>query len=150
MMRRIRDYNEDDILNQSPARLGLKILGVVLAIMFLLGGTAFVINWIKTGVDVVSPENVKAQWQFAYDYSESLEGIAQNYCTAKQAEADAVTQDERLQRSSQRIAHEQNYNRVAAEYNGRLRDAFRAGLVKPPDVPDQAPLLRETASKYGC
>lgn len=150
MPRQFRDYNEDYIGSQTPARFGWKVLGagVAVTVVLLLVGLGF--GWFKPGVDIVSPDNVKSQWQFAYDTEAQLDAIALQWCTAQKAETASVTTDERLQRSSQRIAVEQNYARVAASYNGRLADAFRAKWVKPSDVPDQAPLLTAAVDRIGC
>lgn len=93
---------------------------------------------------------VTAQWQFAYDYEASLGASASNWCTALADEQSARSEDVRVQLSLQRRAIEQNYNRIKAEYDGRLRDAFRAKLVKPPDVPNQAPTLEEKVAQLGC
>jgi hypothetical protein len=41
------------------------------------------------------------------------------------------------------MAREENYARIASDYNGRMRDAFRARLVAPPDVRERAPALPE-------
>ena len=148
MARRIGDYNGDYLLNQRPGRFGLKLVGIGIVVVLVLCGAGFLVRWLMVPAKVFSPENVQAQWQFAYDYTESMNGIARQWCTASAAEQAATVSEEKLQRSSQRIAIEQNYARVAAEYDGRVRDAFRAGLVKPPDVPDRAPVLTQVTNKY--
>lgn len=152
MGRQLRDYDEGYIGSQTPAKLGWKILGVVLAVLFVLGVVGFGIRWINAGAAIVSPENVKSQWQFVYDQDAALKAIASQWCTAQKAEDASLTNDERLQRGSQRIAIEQNYDRNKAIYDGRLRDAFRAKWVRPPDmdIPDQAPNLQQTVAKLNC
>lgn len=151
MGRRIRDYDEDYVLNQRPARLGWKILGVVVAVALVLGCVGFAFRWLNAGAEVVSPQNVKAQWQFAYDYDEALAGAARQWCTIRQAEVQAPEgSDAQVQRASQRIAVEQLYARNKAEYDARLRDAFRAKWVKPSDVPVRAPALEEKLQEVGC
>lgn len=146
-MKRFGEYNEADTTNwfkrQTPVGLLLKIIGGILCLSLLFGVIGFAADWFNTGAKVVSPENVKKQWQFAYDYDASLTAISQQWCTAKSAENAETNSDYKSQRITQRIAVENNYARVAAEYNGRLKDAFRAKLVKPSDVPDQAPPLAE-------
>ncbi len=120
--------------------------GIVL-LSLLLGGIGFAAGWFREGARVVGVENVKAQWQFAYDYNESLGAIATNYCAAKQAESEQTDPSIRVQFTSQVLAHSANYSRVASEYNGRLDDAFRAKLVAPPDVPRQAPSLTDKVAE---
>lgn len=149
-MRRISEYDETYLRNQKPAWLWLKILAAAVFVAVTVGATAWACGWVKTGAEVVGPTNVKEQWRFAYDYTESLNGIAGNWCTAKQVEDSTTDSAAKDQRVSQRIAHEQNYRRVQNEYDARLADAFRAKLVKPADVPNRAPTLQETVAALGC
>lgn len=100
-------------------------------------------RWATTPAQVFSPENVRAQWQFAYDYQASLEASARNVCLFEAQVASAPTAEDRSARDSQLLATQNNYNRIAAEYNGRLADAFRAKLVRPSDVPETAPTLTQ-------
>lgn len=150
MRRRLSEYDETWLARQTPAGLALKVVGALLALGVLLTVAGFGFGWFRTATNVIGPDNVRAQWQFAYDYSESLNAIGGQWCTAKAAENAAVGPDERLQRSSQRIAIEQNYDRVKATYDARLADAFRAKLVKPADVPERAPTLQQTVAVLGC
>ena len=80
----------------------------------------------------------------------NLQAIGGQWCTASKAEAAEVNPEFKPQRTSQRIAIEQNYDRVKGVYDGRLADAFRAKLVKPSDVPDRAPTLQQTVAALGC
>ena len=152
-MRTIGQYDEDYLRRQKPAYLWLKVL---LAFVFgagSVGVTAWACGWVRTGAHVVSAENVKAQWQFAYDYEEDLRSAASQWCTVKKAEDTAAKAGDSNvlgQRQSQRIALEQNYARIKADYDARLRDAFRAKLVKPGDVPSRAPELTEKLDEIAC
>jgi len=148
--RQLGDYNEDYFLKQTPGKMWLKLLGVAIVVALSVGGVAFACNWVNAGAQVISPQNVKAQWQFAYDYDEALRGVAQNWCAIRMAESEATDPDVRAQRTSQRLAVEMLYATRKAEYDAQLRDAFRARLVKPADVPDRAPTLRETLDAVGC
>lgn len=140
-MKRIKDYKEDDFTSQTPLGLGLKITGLVIALVLFFGVIGFAFSWFSTAAKVVSPANVTAQWRFAYDYDTSLEQIATQWCTLKKAEDAETNPDYKVQRVSQRLATETLYASVSATYNGRLADAFRAKLVAPPDVPRTAPVL---------
>ena len=130
-------------MNSKPPLLtgcGLAIiipLGLV-AIAMLLLVTSFVAGWCAVPFKVFSADNVQEQWEFAYTYDESLSAIARQACSVKKLEAEA-TGSEATQRRTQLLAIEQNYARVASEYNARLRNAFKAKLVRPPDVPEVAP-----------
>lgn len=144
-MKHIGDYNRDDasswFARQTILGLAAKIGGALLTLALIFGAIGFVRNWIHEGVKVISPANVTEQWRFAYDYDASLEAIAQQWCSAKRVENAETNPDYKVQRVTQRIAIENNYNAVSAKYNGRLADAFRAKLVAPSDVPRVAPLL---------
>ena len=153
MPRRMEDYNEGWFSRQTPLGLFLKVVGALIVVAMVCGGVSWVAGWVGTGAKVVSAENVKAQWQFAYDYNESLRGIANNWCTLRKQELQAGKAGDRdtmNQRGSQRIAVEQNYERTKSEYDGRLADAFRAKWVKPGDVPNKAPTLEEKLTEIGC
>lgn len=109
--------------------------GLCYSLLFLAG-------WLGTATDVISPDNVREQWQFAYDMQESLMSGARLVCTAQVSYDRAQTDAERQQRETQLLARIDLYNQNAARYNARMQDAFRAKLVKPDDVRDRAlPLL---------
>lgn len=110
-----------------------------------LAGWAF--GWFAEPLRITSPENVREQWQFAYQYEESLNAAAQQVCIAEKAVTSSESANERTQRKSQLLAYETNYTRIQAEYNARLRNAFEAKLVKPADVPDRAPTLEEAKQR---
>jgi hypothetical protein len=61
-----------------------------------------------------------------------------------------VTLDERTQRVTQEIAQEQNFARIAANYNAAMRNAFAAKYVRPSDLPAEAPPLSEALHAAGC
>lgn len=138
--------------SESGPSTGEAVAGCGCAILLVIAviAGAFALGWLNGLLHIGSFENVSAQWQFAYDYDEKLQAIARQDCTAKAAEAAETDPNLKSQRTSQRIAIENNYDRVASEYNARLRDAFRAKLVRPPDVPDHAPTLGDALRKIGC
>ncbi|MCA9340676.1 MAG: hypothetical protein KDA17_07200 [Candidatus Saccharibacteria bacterium] len=151
-MKRIGEYNEEDSINwlkrQTPVGLFLKAVGVVLGLVTFFGAIGFAAGWFKTTTDVVSPENVTEQWRFAYEFDESLDATARQWCSAKQVEVNETNDEVRSQRVTQRVAIEQNYARIAADYDARLRNAFEAKLVAPPDVPDEAPALTDKTGAF--
>lgn len=154
-MRQLQDYDEEQVTSwigrQTPLSFFLKVVLVPVVVLSLcLTGGHFAFGWFNTGVQVISPENVKAQWQFAYDYDAALKAIANNWCTLKKAEDAETNPDYKTQRVSQRLAVETQYRTKQAEFDGRLRDAFRAKLVAPPDVPHQAPSLETQVAATGC
>lgn len=152
-MRTIQQHDENWFSRQTPLGLFLKVVGALIVVSLVCGGVGWVGGWFKTGAQVVSAENVKAQWQFAYDYNESLRATAANWCSIRKAEVQAGKTGDRdamNQRSSQRLATETLFDKNKAEYDGRLADAFRAKLVRPRDVPAKAPTLQEKLTEIGC
>jgi hypothetical protein len=117
----------------------LSIAGLIIAIYAFAWG----LGWATMPFEKTSVENVQAQWAFAYSYQESLKSEARQVCTAEKALAGATEHDEKMQRESQLEVLEQNYARIEAEYDAKLRNAFEAKYVKPSDVPHIAPTLVE-------
>lgn len=121
----------------------VKVAGVVAGLCILALVVLWILGWVAVPFQVTSPENVRKQWTFAYQYEESLKASAAQYCSARSAVETATGESEKVQRRSQMLAIEQNYARIQAEYDARLRNAFEAHLVKPSDVPLRAPALIE-------
>jgi hypothetical protein len=124
----------------------LRVVGYIaaaLAIALALLLISFACGWINAGREIVSPKNVKAQYGLAYDDYEAMGALARQACRV-----DAVIQEEkdpavRSQRLTQRVAIENRYDTVAAEYEARIEDLFRAKVVRPRDLPAEAPTLEE-------
>jgi hypothetical protein len=95
-------------------------------------------------------ENVRAQFADGYRNFESMKASASNVCSAKRALDAASTPEERAQRNTQLAAQEQNYNRIAAQYDAAMQNVFAGKLVAPGDLPDKAPTLPEALSTAGC
>jgi len=128
------------------------IMGCVAALTglaLIVTGIGFFAGWFQAGVEVVSPANVKEQWAFAYSYDRSLSALAGTWCSAKTAEAAETDPDYRSQRITQRLAYENQYRSVEAQYDAALANAFKAKLVKPSDVPTVAPTLDQKVQKLG-
>lgn len=140
-------FNPDDLPRPSRAAfswavgwcilflVGLCLLGTVASALGWFG------NWAAQPARIYSVENVREQWRFAYEGIESLEATARQACKFEAALSAATTDAERVQRQTQLLAVETNYDRIASDYNQRLRNALEGGLVRPPDVPERAPDL---------
>lgn len=100
-------------------------------------------SWLSVPGQVTSVQNVREQWQFAYDYEASLKAGARQVCDAQRAVERAEGEPERIARRDHMFAYQVNYQRIKAEYDAALANAFEARFVKPPDVPDRAPSLEE-------
>lgn len=121
-----------------------KILGYIVGIILGIMLVSWAVGWIGTPLQVTSVDNVRKQFAFAYQYEESLNAATRQYCTARDARDRTEPNSEvRNQRETQMIAIEQNYARIAGEYDAKLRNAFDAKYVAPADVPKRAPTLNE-------
>jgi len=129
------------------ARWYLWLLGLVVAAVVIAGIVGWVGSWAAVPAQVASAENVQKQWAFAYQYDESLQAAARQVCSAEKAVTESSSEAERTQRRSQALAFEQNYFRIEAEFNAKLRNAFEAKYVAPSDVPKRAPTLAEMKAK---
>lgn len=139
-----RDIRPDKRTTGFTLHWTLWVLGIGLLLSAILGAIGFAAGWISLPAKVFGVENVREQWRFAYEYNESLSAIQGQFCTAQRAVAESVDDAERSQRTTQRIAIENNYNRVQAQYDAKLKNAFEAKLVRPGDVPEKAPDLNRS------
>lgn len=117
------------------------LLLVLIGTLFTIGG--FVFHWFGTAAHVISPENVKQQYALAFQDYNSLKATAVNVCGVVSAEKLLTPgSDAWNQRESQRLAYEQNYARIKAQYEARMSDIFQAKKVKPAELPFTAPTLQ--------
>lgn len=123
----------------------VSLLGIAL-ILVVFG---FFAGWFRAGVEVISPENVKAQYQFGYSYDRGMVALAGTWCSAKQAETTETNPDYKAQRASQTLAYGNQYRSVEAQYDAAMANAFQAKHVKPADLPLVAPTLPERVASLG-
>ena len=108
-----RDYN-DSYPAREDARFGMSWLLFGAAAVVVLTILGFALGWITLPFQVASVENVREQWRFAYDYSESLKASALQVCAAEKTLAESTSDNEKAQRRSQLLAIQQNYSRIEA------------------------------------
>src|SRR5258708_1556377 len=118
-----------------------QILLTSIAAIIVISLLGWGLSWILTPLRVTSVQHVEHEWDFAYTRIEALKSTAVMVCDAEKAYNNATDENTRTQRQTQLIALENNYNRQVAEYNQEMDNAFKAGLVKPADVPRDAPTL---------
>lgn len=121
--------------------VGVMLLSAVFAVLGLVGG------WFNAGVNIVSPQHVAQEWQFAYDFEKSLDALGRQHCIAVQAAAAETDPQAKTQRTTQAIQIAELYQQREAQFDSELADAFRARLVAPPDVPHTAPTIAETEAR---
>lgn len=115
---------------------------LVLAIIALL--MSWVFGWISLVPDKTSRENVEAQWGWAYGAITDLEAAGEQVCSVEVTlRNEDLSAAERTTYRATLLTYEQNYSRLAGDYNEKVRNAFEAGIIRPNDVPDRAPTLTE-------
>lgn len=119
----------------------MKTIGIIALVGIALLLAAWGLGWVAVPGQVAGAGNVRVQYAEAYKANESLKAISANVCSARALVAASTSDSERTQRQTQAIAQEQNYQRVAAQYNARMADAFQAKYVAPADLPKTAPEL---------
>lgn len=129
-------------------RWGCGIIAVLVLLSAIGAFTNYIGLWGQAAVTVISPENVKAQFQAAYDDINALNAVGQNICTLAKARDAEPNADLKSQRESQVLAQEQNFQRIQNHYNAYIHDAFRAKYVRPRDLPDPAPTEQSVTSQY--
>ena len=122
-----------------------RVVGGFIALVAAILIVTVIVGWMSTGAGLISADNVAKQWAFAYQYEESLKSEALQICNAEKALAASTNVAEQTQRRSQVLAMKNNYHRIAQEFDARLRNAFEAKLVAPPDVVREAPSLSDMA-----
>jgi hypothetical protein len=128
----------------------LASIGTILVLGLVFGVLGFVLGWYRADTDVVSPQNVKAQYQDAYTNFEALKATAGDVCSALAAIDAETDPDARSQRVSEELAYEQNYRRIAADYDAAYDNVFQAEHVGPADLPHTAPGLDAELTTVGC
>lgn len=146
-MKTMNQYTEDSMTSwfgrQTPLGLFLKFVALLIALSIFFGVIGFFSGWFSEGKRIISPDNVKEQYAQIYQDYESLQATAGNVCGLEDALESATSDEVREQRQSQLLASEQNYRRIAAEYDARWSNVFEAKVVGPRDTPTEAPDLEE-------
>jgi len=123
--------------------------GVLLAAAIIIPILGLGFGWFNSTLQVVSPQNVREQYSTAYGDWEGMKGTANNVCAFRTVVAEAPA-DVRDQRITALIAYQQNYTRLAADYDAAYDNAFRAKHVGPTDIPNKAPSLADMLQQLGC
>jgi hypothetical protein len=148
--KKLSEYDENYFSNLTVGGILLRFVFGAVALVLIFGLIALGLGWFKAGSDIISPKNVKNQYEFAYSYNETLKGIAQNVCNAEQAVKDETDPAAKTERRSQLLAQQSLYQTREREYDAALENAFKAKYVKPGDVPNRAPTLAEEKTAVGC
>lgn len=123
-----------------------------LLMLLAIGGLllSFAFGWLGAAKQVVSPANVRAQYATAYSRYEALKATTCNVAALSAQVATTTDAGVKAQLSSQETALQQNYTRIAADYDAAYDNAFAAKHVGPSDLPRVAPTLSESLATASC
>lgn len=128
----------------------LKWVLVLVVIGLIIGVIGFVGGWFNAGKQIISPANVKAQYAGAYSRWEALKATTCNVKGEQTLVDNATDPTIKVQYQQQLSAYQQNYVRVAADYDAAYDNAFQAKHVGPSDIPRVAPTLSESLATAAC
>lgn len=117
-------------------KVGVAALTIVAVVVLTVVG--FAMKWGQTAVDVVSPANVKAQHSAVISGWESLQASARNACSVGSVQTD---ENSPTFVENPVVAYEATYRSAVVDYNQRMENVFKAGIVAPAGYPDRVPNL---------
>lgn len=123
---------------------------LVAVVVVVIGVLAFACSWAGAGAKVISPANVTKQYAQAYSRWEALKATTCNVAGEQKLVDNATDPTIKVQYQQQLSAYQQNYVRVAADYDAAYDNAFAAKHVGPSDIPKQAPTLSQALETAAC
>jgi hypothetical protein len=115
----------------------LLALGLVIVVLAIIG---FASGWGRTAVQVVSPENVKAQHELVIGHYNDLRAAADNLCTVQEAAAVEKSDRSPVLVESATLAYEATFRNIRADYNAAVENLFKAKIVMPAGYPTSTEL----------
>lgn len=117
--------------------MGKKLVatGIAVAASIALTGCGFIGSWAQTGVDVISPENVKAQHETVIGKYNAMLTTADNACTVQEAGEAPGTNRSATLVESPTLAYEATFRNARTGYNNAVDNLFKAKIVAPPGYP---------------
>lgn len=139
-------YNDVPRPDRQLFGISLQWILFIVALVVILATIGWTLGWITVPGQVVSPQNVQEQFQFAYKYYNAMVAGALQTCLFEK-DLETLSGDAKIQRQSQLLAIETTYTQNAAAYNAAMENTFKAKYVKPGDLPDRAPSLDQMRSQ---
>lgn len=109
----------------------LKLIGVILAFVIVIGFIGFVAGWFNKGKEIVGPENVEQQFSVVITHYESLIAASENACQVQEAGTGESSDRDPTLIEGPELAYAAQYRKIEAKYISTVDDAFKAGIVKP-------------------
>lgn len=128
-------------------KLFWKIVGIVIVIGLVLTIIGFVFGWITLPFQKGGAQNVEQQFTYGYQTMNALKSTARSACQAQKAYDAETDPNLKSQRQSQLLAFQNNYSRLEGEYDAWAANIFQGKVIRPNDLPAQAPTLAEMTSQ---
>ena len=121
-----------------------------LIVIVAIGSLSFVLGWLSLPGEVLDPDAGLSRWRWFYDTHEALNATAANITSAESAvldfqnlNGDISTWNWQQNNEYQRLTsvyrgYITHYNRLANQYNAKMRDVTR-NWASPPDLPTHIP-----------
>lgn len=114
------------------------LAGFIMALSFAFG-------WIGAATDVISPNNVRAQYHTIIQSYNALEAQAENVCGAEDAAETGRSGPTFIEDPA--LAYKATYRKIAVKYNTAQENFFEAKIAGPGGYPTRAPTLKEMEAK---
>lgn len=118
-----------------------QVVGIVFIVGLVLAAMGFVFGWITLPIQKGGVQNVEQQFTYGYQTKKALEATARSVCLAQKAYDVETDPALKSQRQSQLLAYQANYSRLEGEYDAWAANVFQGKVIRPNDLPAQAPTL---------
>ncbi|MHA2136210.1 MAG: hypothetical protein ACW99J_20310 [Candidatus Thorarchaeota archaeon] len=130
----------------------LIILGAIVIAAIVIAIVGYALDWFGTvAEEVLDPHEALSRWRWFYDTHQALQAQQNNVMRADNSVSEFIdlygnnptdwgwqAQEEYQRRTTIRDGYIINYNRVAQEYNAKMRDITR-NFAAPSDLPTHIP-----------
>lgn len=127
----------------------LWVMAIIIVFIILSTAVGFACGWLKTGADIVSPENVTKQYREVIGQYKKMEAAAERACSAVKSASSPESKASPQFLEDPKLAYENAYTQLLPDYNRRQQNIFESELVGPKGYPRQAPTLEEMWAELG-
>lgn len=124
-----------------------QVVGALFVVGLAISVMGFAFGWITLPIQKGSAQNVEQQFTYGYQTMQSLQSTARSVCQAQKAYDAEADPSLKSQRQTQLLAYQSNYSRLEGEYDAWAANVFQGRVVRPADLPAQAPTLSGMASQ---
>lgn len=124
----------------STTKIVAAVTGAFLAAVLLFTALGFGLGWFKTGVGVVSAENVKKQHTKVIGQYNDMIAAAQNACSVQTSVSGTKTGKDALVLESPLAAREATFRTLISKYSATVDNPFEGAIVVPDGYPSSADL----------